>query len=129
MATLVIHDKSASGRPLDHIDLPGLPDRVTVRQILRCRVREEAARHNIAPRSPYRGLVPPAAVRVATEPDSMRQPPRLRADEQMAAAEEAFTHDRFVILVDDRRVESLDEVVDLRTDPYVAFIRDLPVGD
>jgi hypothetical protein len=61
---------------------------------------------------------------------------RLRVREQVAApgwearadaAEAAFDRNGFVLLVGERQVESLDEVVSLTDDPVISFVRLVPL--
>lgn len=49
MATLTVDNETPSGRPVSAVTLPGLPEQITVREIVRLRVREEVARHNADP--------------------------------------------------------------------------------
>jgi hypothetical protein len=48
VATLTIEDRTATGRPTGTIDLPDVPDRITLRDLIRLRVREEVARRTAA---------------------------------------------------------------------------------
>ena len=59
MATLTIEDRTATGTPIGHIDLPDMPDRITLRDLIRLRVREEVARYNLQPLEDFQGLVQP----------------------------------------------------------------------
>lgn len=123
MATLVIHDESATGKPLASMDLPGLPEQITVRELVRLRVREEVARYNVRPAATFRGLVQPAEAEVTLNGYQMREPRTLDWERQADVAEEAFARNGFFILVGDQQVESLDEVVDITGNPHVAFVK------
>ncbi|MEO3793041.1 hypothetical protein ABGB14_22740 [Nonomuraea sp. B10E15] len=46
MASVTFRDESATGRALEEFSPPGLPDRISARELVRLRVREEVARHN-----------------------------------------------------------------------------------
>lgn len=80
MATLTIHDRTATGRPVDSLTIDGLPDRITVRDLIRTRVREEVARHNLKvaatplQRASFRGLVTP--LEIEEDLNHARRPPR-----------------------------------------------------
>lgn len=127
MGTLVIHDETATGRPLASISLPALPDRITVRELVRLRVREEVARHNARPSALFRGLVQPTDAEQAVNGYRLPRARRLDWEQQAEIAEAAFARNGFFILVADRQVESLDEVVDLTQDPHVAFVKLVPL--
>ena len=59
MASVTFRDESATGRALEEFSLPDLPARISARELVRLRVREEVARHNAAPSHHFRGLVRP----------------------------------------------------------------------
>jgi hypothetical protein len=127
MATLVIHDESATGQSLASLELFDLPERVTVRELIRHRVREEVARHNSAPAMPWRGLVTPeeAAARGLIRAASTSK--RIDWERQADIAAQAFDRNGFFVLVGNRQVESLDEVIDLAHDEHVAFVKLVPL--
>lgn len=127
MATLVIHDETATGRPVGTMTLPDLPSLVTVRELVRLRVREEVARHNAAPAQVFLGLVKPTDAEVAANGYRLKTARRLDWEKQADVAEEAFSRNGYFILVGDRQVEDLDEVVDLDADPHVAFVKLTPL--
>ena len=127
MGTLVIHDETASGRPMGSLTLPDLPGQVTVRELVRSRVREEVARHNASPAVLFQGLVQPRDAEVAANGYRLRTPRRLDWEQQADIAEAAFARNGFFILVGDRQVEDLEEVLDLATDPHVAFVKLTPL--
>ncbi|WP_207555844.1 hypothetical protein [Intrasporangium flavum] len=119
---MVVHDETASGRPVDTLELVDLPDRVTVRELIRHRVRAEVARYNAGPTRPWRGLVTPAEPS-APEPG----PVRVDWERQADIAERAFERNGFFVLVGDRQVELLDEEIDLAAGEHVAFVRLVPL--
>jgi hypothetical protein len=127
MATLVIHDETTTGRPVSTMTLPDLPSTITVRELVRLRVREEVARHNAAPAEVFSGLVKPTDAEVAVNGYRLKTARRLDWEKQAEVAEEAFSRNGYFILVGDRQVEDLDEVVDLDADPHVAFVKLTPL--
>jgi hypothetical protein len=113
---------------LDEISLPDLPERMTARQLVRLRVREEVARHNAQPSRHFRGLVRPDDAEVELNGYRLREARRIDWERQADIAEQAFDHNGYVMLVHDRQVDSLDELVDLTDDPEIVFIRLLPLA-
>ncbi len=126
MATLVIHDETATGRHIDRMDLPDVPDTVTVRDIVRWRVREEVAFYNARPREVFHGLVQPSETETTVHGYRMRSPRRLDWRQQADAAEAAYGRNGFFVMVGDSEVASLDDVVDLGSDPHVRFVKLAP---
>lgn len=127
MATLVVHDETATGRPVSRISLPDLPATITVRELVRLRVREEVARHNALPQAVFAGLVRPLEAEVVANGYRLKSPRRLDWEKQADIAVDAFERNGFFILVGDRQVEDLDETIDLAADPHVAFVRLTPL--
>ena len=127
MATVTFRDETAAGKPLDEFTLPGLPERITARELVRTRVREEVARYNAAPRARFTGLVRPLDEEVERNGYRMGAPRRIDWERQADAAERAFARNGFVLLVGDRQIEDLDEEIDLSGDPVVSFIKLIPL--
>ncbi|QWF81625.1 hypothetical protein [Amycolatopsis sp. CA-230715] len=128
MATLVIHDETATGREIADFTVPDVPSRVTVRELVRLRVRAEVEAHNARPRAVFRGLVRPTDAEITANGYLLRKPRQLDWGKQAAIAEKAFAGNGFFVLVGDRQVESLDETVELSADTRVSFVRLVPLA-
>jgi hypothetical protein len=127
MASVKFRDETATGRTLDEFSLPGLPDRITARELVRLRVREEVARHNTSPSAHFRGLVKPTDAEAELNGYRMRTTRRLDWEKQADAAEAAFARNGFLLLVGDRQIEDLAAVIDLTVDPVVSFVKLIPL--
>ncbi len=127
MASLTYRDETAAGRELDRNTLPDLPEQITVREIVRLRVREEVARHNAAPDRHFRGLVQPADAEATLNGYRLSRPRKLNWETQADVAERAFYRNGFFVLVNDHQVQELDEVVDLTGEVDVAFVKLVPL--
>jgi hypothetical protein len=123
MATVTFRDETAAGGPVTEWEVAGLPERMTVRELIGLRVREEVARYNSRPSHHFNGLVRPDDAE--TEPNGyrLREPRRIDWERQAETAERAFLANGFFVLAGDRQVEDLDEVVDLTVDPDLVFIK------
>ena len=127
MRSLTYRDETATGRELARHTLPDLPERITVRELLRLRVREEVARHNAAPGRHFAGLVQPVDAEVALNGYRLPRKRRLDWHRQADVAEAAFARNGFFILLNDRQVEDLEETVDLTGEVDVAFVKLTPL--
>lgn len=128
MNTVIVRDETAAGREIAQMPLPDLPERITVREIVRLRVREEVARFNSRPSQHFSGLVQPTDAEATANGYLLRTPRRIDWERQADHAEEAFARNGFFILVGDRQVESLDEIVDLSAgDVTLSFIKLVPL--
>ncbi|AOR31127.1 hypothetical protein BFF78_08775 [Streptomyces fodineus] len=123
MATVTFRDETATGRPVAEWEVAGLPERMTVRELIRRRVQEEVARHNARPSSRFNGLVRPDDAETELNGYPLREPRRIDGERQAEIAERSFMANGFFVLAGDRQVEDLDEVVDLTVDPDLVFIK------
>lgn len=120
MATLLVSDESATGKPLDSWVIDDVPDSLSVREIIRLRVRDEVARRNLAGRSgSLNTLVTPTAAEVLLNHTTRR----IDWERQADVAVRAFTANGFFMLVDNRQVSDLDELIDLQAATKVSFVR------
>ncbi|MBE3009608.1 hypothetical protein IL992_10425 [Microbispora sp. NEAU-D428] len=127
MASVMFRDETATGRALAEFSLPDLPDRITARELVRLRVREEVARHNASPAPYFRGLVTPTDAEAELNGYRMRTTRTLDWERQADAAEAAFARNGFLLLVGDRQIEDLDTEIDLTADPVVSFVKLVPL--
>ncbi len=110
MSELLMRDQSRAGHVLGGAQITGLADEVTVRDILRTRIRAEVATYNADPGPVFRGLVQPADGVRHSDGFRMRQPRPLDAELLVAAAEEATRLGLLQLRVDGRPV-GLDEII------------------
>ncbi|GGJ68232.1 hypothetical protein [Streptomyces brasiliensis] len=123
MATVTFRDETATGKPLTEWEVTGVPERMTVRELIRLRVSEEVARHNARPSNRFNGLVRPDDAERELNGYRLREPRRIDWERQAEIAERAFLANGFFMLAGDRQVEDLDQVVDLTADPGLVFIK------
>jgi len=110
---VTIHDRTSTGDPTGTITLPGLPDGITLRQLIRLRVREEVARANVGAWRILLGLITPAHQTRTT----------LDGQAQTDAAIDLFLANGYIVLVNGVQVTDLETRIDLKRDPDVRFIR------
>ncbi|WP_150255882.1 hypothetical protein [Nocardiopsis deserti] len=128
MPRVLLRVESPLGVGLPAVELPDLPDRVRVRELIRMRVREEVARYALDRSAPYQGLVTPTAAERQLNTAARRtERPTVDWEEQADLAERAFEKQRFVLIVGDRQVESLEEYVDLTGEPEIVFVQLVPL--
>ncbi len=105
-----MRDQSRAGHVLGRAQVTELDDEVTIRDILRTRIRAEVATYNADPGPVFRSLVQPADGVRHSDGFRMQQPRPLDAEPLIAAAEEATRLGLLQLRVDGRPVE-LDEVI------------------
>ena len=100
---------------------------LTAREILRRRVFEEVSRFNASQKEVFQGLVQPTDTERALNGYKLRKPRRLDWHEQFEQAVQAFGKSRFLLLVGNRQVESLDEELMLSADTEITFLKLVPL--
>ncbi|MEV4358701.1 hypothetical protein AB0L65_49590 [Nonomuraea sp. NPDC052116] len=127
MASVTFRDETATGRALEEFSVPELPERISARELVRLRVREEVARYNASPSHHFRGLVKPTDAEAELNGYRMRSARRLDWEKQADTAEAAFARNGFLLLVGDRQILDLDDEIDLIADPVVSFVKLVPL--
>ena len=127
MPSLTVEDRTATGRPTGSITLPDLPDRITLRELIRLRVREEVARYNLTPVETFRGLVQPDGSTRSTDGFRLPKPRRIDWERQADIAIEQFGRNGFFVMVQGKQEVDLEAELDLRGPMDVGFIRLTPL--
>lgn len=127
MPTLTIDDRTASGRSMGSITLPGLPDRIALRELIRLRVRDEVARYNLSPSGTFRGLVQPHGSEQTHDGFRMTTRRPINWEKQADIAIDRFGRNGFFVLVNGKQVVDLDAELDLTHTMDIGFIRLTPL--
>lgn len=112
----VIDESTAQSQSVAARTLSFLEEQVSVRELIRRRVYEECSEFNARQGEVFQGLVTPEGSERTLNGARVGAGRSLDWQEQYARALEAFGRLGFVVLVDDRQVEDLDEVIDLHLD-------------
>ena len=127
MPSLTVEDRTGTGRPTGSITLPDLPERITLRDLIRIRVREEVARYNLQPLETFKGLVQPDGSTQTLDGFRLPKPRRIDWERQADIAIDQFGRNGFFVMVDGKQVVDLDATLDLRGPMDVGFIRLTPL--
>jgi len=118
-----VHDQSSTGRATGTLELEDIPSAITVRDLIRTRVRDEVARHNAVPARVFNGLVMPEGADAGRDGYVIPKHRRIDWERQAERAVGAFARNGFFILVDDRQVTELDEELALTPESDIRFVR------
>ncbi|HEX7974427.1 MAG TPA: hypothetical protein VF498_08470 [Anaerolineales bacterium] len=114
--------KGDDGRRIELIlRLPG--DKITVRELIRARVQQEIAEYNQRKGEYYWGLVHPAEAERTLNGYKMPRYRPVNEQEQVKKALQAFQSNGFILLVDNRQVESLDQAIEVGPDTTATFLK------
>jgi hypothetical protein len=108
-AVLHVIDETPDGKPLRRAELRLASESLSVRELIAGRVRREVEAFNASADTTFYGLVQPTGTERALNGYRLAKRRRLDADEQIAAACEAFERGAFLLLVGDEQLESLDD--------------------
>lgn len=128
--TLKIRDETtfSLGRDEDRaftLDVPA--GRVTVRELIRTRVANEVSDYNLSQPEYFRGLVQPTDAERSLNGFKMRKGRMIDPEKQFELAIKAFYGNGFILLVNDRQVDELDEEIEIRPDTTVTFLKLVPL--
>ncbi|MGO4649864.1 hypothetical protein AB4305_33840 [Nocardia sp. 2YAB30] len=123
MVRVKVVDETTTGNRDDGWTFEVAEKRLPLREVIRRRVYEEVAEHNTAEAGGvFRGLVRPADAEVVH--DGFRTTTAdIDPERQCEAVLKAFGRNGLVVLVGDRQIEKLDEIVALPAGVEITFLR------
>jgi hypothetical protein len=100
---------------------------ITARELICERVRQEVNAYNSRLPDVFQGLVAPSDAERVLNGFRLPQQRKIDAEAQCKRACEAFEQNGFILLLDDRQVETLDEPLELRSNSSVIFLKLMPL--
>ena len=128
--TLKIRDETTVGLGGDEdrdFTLDVMGGRITVRELIRTRVANEVRDYNLSQPEYFRGLVQPTDAERSLNGFRMRKRRRIDPKKQFELAIKAFFANGFIVLVNDRQVDELEEEIEIRPDTTVTFLKLVPL--
>jgi hypothetical protein len=128
--TLTIRDETTSSFGGDNdeeftLDVP--TERITVRELIRTRVYQEVRDYNLCQPEYFRGLVQPTDAERTLNGFKVRRGRRIDPEKQFKRAVESFYRNGFLVLVNDRQVDELEEEIEIRPATTVTFLKLVPL--
>lgn len=125
--TLTINDKTSSGELLLEriIDFP--LERISVRELIETRVRQEVEAHNLKAGPRFDGLIEPGEAEKRLNGANAAMGKHIDADKQVEAAIRAFESGRYFLLIDDHQLVDLDDVIVINPNTRIVFLKILPL--
>jgi len=102
-------------------------ERITVRELIRTRVYREVYRYNLDRPEYFHGLIQPSDAERSLNGFKMPKRRRIDPDRQFEMAIKAFYRNGFIVLLDDRQVDELEEEIEVRPDTTVTFLKLVPL--
>ena len=101
--------------------------RITVRELIRARVANEVGDYNLSQPEYFRGLVQPTGAERSLNGFKMPGRRRIDPERQFELAIKAFQGNGFILLVDDRQVDDLEDEIQITQDTTVTFLKLVPL--
>ena len=121
-------DETTSGDVVAKTTLKLVSERITLRELIAQRIREEVDSHNRKRQQEvFSGLVQPTDTEQVLNGYRLRKPRLISFDDQLNLAIEAFQSNGYFVLHDDQQVSDLDEPLTLRDNSQVSFIKLVPL--
>ena len=124
---LKIFDQTTAEKPEPAMTLVLASERISVRELIERRVKQEVEQFNSEKPKLYRGLVQPTDAEKTLNGFRLRKRRDLDWQKQAAAAIDAFENGRILLLVDDRQVDSLAEELGVTSTTEVIFLKLVPL--
>ena len=126
-AVLRIYDEVPGQKRAERVALRLASYRISLRDLIRRRVEDEVAAFNKSGSEIYRGLVQPTASEQVLNGFKVKKGHTVDVEEQVHVAQQAFERNGFVVLFDDRQLETLDDELILTGDNTVTFLKLVPL--
>jgi hypothetical protein len=128
--TLKIRDETAVGLGGEGdrdftLDVPD--EKITVRELIRARVANEVRDYNLSQPEYFHGLVQPSDAERSLNGFKMRKVRTIDPEKQFELAKRAFYSNGFILLIDDRQVDELEEEIEIGPDTTVTFLKLVPL--
>jgi hypothetical protein len=107
--------------------LPIPKKRMTLRELIRERVYREVQEYNARQPETFRGLVQPVEAEQALNGWRLPRGHVISAEAQFQKALLLFQSNGFILLVDDRQVDDLEEEVEIGPDTSLTFLKLVPL--
>jgi hypothetical protein len=129
MTTITIEDKTTANFRTGGLKFVlAVPQtRLTVRDLIQARIKQEVADYNEKLPDIFRTLVQPAGAETTLNGFRMAVKRPLNWQTQFDKAIEAFERNGFIVLVDGKQVETLEDYIDIGPTTTVSFLKLVPL--
>lgn len=125
--TITIFDETTQGERTTTFILELDTRRLSARELIRQRVKQEVAKFNAQRSEVFHGLVQPTETERELNGYRLTKFRRLDWERQFEAAIKSFEANGFFMLVNGKQVESLEEELELDSSSQVQFVKLVPL--
>jgi hypothetical protein len=127
MGFVIILDEAASGEKFGTHKVQISTDKLTLRDLIQQRIRQEVEEFNRNQSDVFCGLIQPTDTERVLNGYRLKTRRQLNWENQYAKVLEAFEKNGFFVIVDGQQIEELDEVIPLRETSEVHFLKLVPL--
>lgn len=127
VATLSIRDEITLDGTGYEFTLDFASEKITVQELIRSRVYQEVKDYNVRQTEYFCGLVKPTDAEKTLNGYKLSKPRQLDWEKQYETAIASFQSNGFLILVGDRQVDDLEEVIEINSSTSVTFLKLIPL--
>lgn len=125
---VTLTDETTSGEVMGKTTLRLVSERITLRELITQRIREEVDKFNRQKaQNIFSGLVQPSDTEKTLNGYKIRKQRLIDFDKQLDLAIKAFESNGFFVLLDDKQVEDLNNPLTLTEHSKVSFIKLVPL--
>ena len=124
---LKIKDETSSGDVISESIVRFPAERITVQELIETRVSQEVETYNATTNGEFTGLVQPSESETMLNGFRLAQGKQVDVEQQKKIAIRAFQSSGFFLLVNNRQVTELDDVVLITPNTTVIFLKLVPL--
>jgi hypothetical protein len=124
---LTIKDETFAGKILQEIALEFATDSVSVKEIITERVLQEVENYNQKLPQYFNGLIEPTDAEKTINGYKLKPKKVIDGEKQAYIALDAFQKNGFFVLIDNLQADNLEQIVQLKKDTNISFIKLTPL--
>ena len=124
---LTIKDETFAGKILQEIGLEFASDSVSIKEIITERVLQEVETYNQKLPQYFNGLIEPTDAEKTINGYKLKPKKVIDGEKQVYIALNAFQKNGFFVLVDNLQAENLEQIVQLKQNTNISFIKLIPL--
>lgn len=124
---ILIKDEQLNGTITNEFEIELEQDSISTKELIEKRVLHEVKSYNNKLPEYFRGLVEPTESERTLNGYKLKPKQLIDGEKQVYIALDAFQKNGFFILVDDQQLEELDQIVMLRSQSRISFVKLTPL--
>ncbi len=127
MTTITFKDETMTGTVLNTWTEPVVYETMSVQDIIKVRVYREVEKYNENTSAYFNGFVQPDQAEATLNGYKMKKQRAIDPEEQYQKALKGFSSNGFILLINNRQANSLNEIVAIDENVEISFIKLVPL--